>query len=56
MITGCAVWKIDPDSVENRPAKCGELRTTMVDRRTVDRAQHAIGNIRRTRYLQEVAS
>ena len=42
------------DAPEDRKPELRELGTAMVDRRPIDRAQHAVGNVRRSRNLQEV--
>ena len=39
---------------QDGPSELAELGAAMVDRRAVDRAKHAVGNVRRSRNLQEV--
>src|SRR5262245_55811199 len=42
--------------VEHLTGKPTEIRAAMIQRRVVDRPQYAVGNVRRTRYLQEMAA
>ena len=44
------------EAVEDLEGQPRELRAPMIDRRLVDCPQHAIGDVRRPGYLQEVAA
>ena len=53
---GPDVWKTPPQAGEHLEAELGERRTAVVDRRAVDRPQHAVGDVGRPGDLKEVAA